>query len=163
MADTELRIKVKVDGRNARSIGEIESTIRKVKKENAEAAKSAQMLREAYDLTEAEVKQVTAALKKANKEGGNFNSFLQGVGQGIGQSAFGVLESAISGSVETVRNLVASTLEIGQAAEQSRVAFTTLLGGAEAAEKTIADLTEFAATTPFEFPQVREAGQQLLA
>lgn len=47
--------------------------------------------------------------------------------------------------------------------EQTRVAFTSMLGSAAQANAMIADLQKFAADTPFEMPGVRDAAQQLLA
>ena len=47
--------------------------------------------------------------------------------------------------------------------EQTRVAFTSMLGSAQLADTMIADLQKFAAETPFEMPGVRDAAQQLLA
>ena len=47
--------------------------------------------------------------------------------------------------------------------QQADVAFTTMLGGAEAARKMLQDLSDFAANTPFELTGVRETAKQLLA
>ena len=47
--------------------------------------------------------------------------------------------------------------------EQTRVAFTSMLGSAAQANGMIADLQKFAADTPFEMPGIRDAAQQLLA
>lgn len=47
--------------------------------------------------------------------------------------------------------------------EQTRVAFTSMLGSADQANTMIANLQKFAAETPFEMPGVRDAAQQLLA
>lgn len=46
--------------------------------------------------------------------------------------------------------------------EQARVAFTRMLGSASAANKFIAKLQNFAATTPFEFKDVQEYSKRLL-
>lgn len=47
--------------------------------------------------------------------------------------------------------------------EQFNVAFKTLTGDAGTAKKLLSDLTKFAATTPFELPQVVEGSKRLLA
>ncbi|MEN6535338.1 MAG: tape measure protein [Bryobacteraceae bacterium] len=47
--------------------------------------------------------------------------------------------------------------------EQTEIAFTTMLGSAEAAKSMLADLKEFAAKTPFEFPELIEAAKRLKA
>ncbi|MCW2872561.1 tape measure protein [Actinacidiphila oryziradicis] len=47
--------------------------------------------------------------------------------------------------------------------EQSKVAFTTMLGSASKAQKMLGDLQKFAANTPFEFTDVTRASQRLMA
>ncbi|MEW6049238.1 MAG: tape measure protein, partial [Bacillota bacterium] len=47
--------------------------------------------------------------------------------------------------------------------EQSRIAFGNLLGSAQAADKLLRDLYEFAARTPFEFPELQDAARRMLA
>jgi tape measure domain-containing protein len=46
--------------------------------------------------------------------------------------------------------------------EQSKVAFTNLLGGADEAQAMLDRLYKIAAKTPFEFPQLRDSTQRLL-
>ena len=47
--------------------------------------------------------------------------------------------------------------------EQAEVAFTTLLGSADAAKQVIGDLSDFAASTPFQFPSLKDAARSLVA
>ncbi len=47
--------------------------------------------------------------------------------------------------------------------EQSKIAFTTLLGSAEKAGTFLTELSDFAARTPFEFTQLQEASKRMLA
>lgn len=47
--------------------------------------------------------------------------------------------------------------------EQASIGFTTLLGSAEKAQSFIADLQKFAAVTPFDFPGLKDAANQMLA
>lgn len=47
--------------------------------------------------------------------------------------------------------------------EQTEIAFTTLLGSADAAKKVIGDVAQFAAETPFEMPQLAGAARSLAA
>jgi tape measure domain-containing protein len=46
--------------------------------------------------------------------------------------------------------------------EQSKVAFTNLLGNADSAQKMLDNLYGIAAKTPFDFPQLRDSTQRLL-
>jgi len=48
-------------------------------------------------------------------------------------------------------------------AEQASIAFTTMIGDAKKAESLLGDLKKFAAETPFQLPEVRDAGRNLLA
>jgi tape measure domain-containing protein len=66
--------------------------------------------------------------------------------------------------------IAAGIYKIGEASlkasaemEQNRVAFTTMLGSAEKANAILRDMTGFAASTPFELPQIVNAGKQMLA
>jgi tape measure domain-containing protein len=47
--------------------------------------------------------------------------------------------------------------------EQTKVAFSTLIGDAGKAEQTLAKLRELGAQTPFEFPELADAGRKLIA
>ncbi|MDD5229919.1 MAG: tape measure protein, partial [Candidatus Marinimicrobia bacterium] len=47
--------------------------------------------------------------------------------------------------------------------EQSKIAFNTMLGSSEKAEKMLKKLYDFAAKTPFEFPEINTAAKSLLA
>lgn len=47
--------------------------------------------------------------------------------------------------------------------EQTKVAFATLIGDAAKAESTLAQLRELGARTPFEFPELADAGRKLIA
>ena len=47
--------------------------------------------------------------------------------------------------------------------EQTQVAFATLIGDAAKAEETLASLRELGARTPFEFPELADAGRKLIA
>ena len=47
--------------------------------------------------------------------------------------------------------------------EQTKVAFSTLIGDAAKAEQTLAKLRKLGAETPFEFPELADAGRKLIA
>lgn len=73
-------------------------------------------------------------------------------------------------AVDLVRQGVQVIKQAGQAAvgaaanyEQLQVAFTTFLGSADKADKLLKELTETAATTPFQQDQIFAAARQLLA
>lgn len=47
--------------------------------------------------------------------------------------------------------------------EQARISFTTMLGSAEKADAFLGKLADFAASTPFEFPELQTASSSLIA
>ena len=47
--------------------------------------------------------------------------------------------------------------------EMARIGFTTMLGSAERAEVFLRDMADFAAKTPFEFPELLDASKRMLA
>jgi len=83
------------------------------------------------------------------------------------RSALAQWGMVLSGIVSAV-NLVQSTLaklkapvDVASQFEQYNVQLEVLLGSADAAQKRIGELTEFAIPTPFEFPEVVRASNQL--
>lgn len=54
-------------------------------------------------------------------------------------------------------------IEAGANFEQTRISFETMLGSAEAAKTTLAELQDFAQRTPFQLPEVQQGAKQLLA
>jgi tape measure domain-containing protein len=56
-----------------------------------------------------------------------------------------------------------SVISAGMAAEQSQVAFSTLLGSGEKAKVFLGELQEFAGETPFEFNDLEDASKRMLA
>jgi len=65
--------------------------------------------------------------------------------------------AVVAGSFGTITSL----MKAGQF-EQTKIAFETMLGSAEETKKTLADLTEFAALTPFEMPEILQAARGLI-
>lgn len=56
-----------------------------------------------------------------------------------------------------------SAITMADNLRRAELAFTTLTGSADRANALLRDLQAFAATTPFEFPQLVEAGKRMLA
>jgi tape measure domain-containing protein len=98
---------------------------------------------------------------------------LAGLGKGGAaalQKGFGVAGLALKASLGAALTGGAAALGIGVKAvnaaadfEQTKVAFTTLIGDAAKAEQTLGKLRELGAQTPFEFPDLAEAGRKLIA
>lgn len=71
--------------------------------------------------------------------------------------------SAIQSAVSSLQQLAGSVISVGAQTEKTAVAFETFLGSAEKAKAVMESVRDFAASTPFELPEVTEAAKQLLA
>lgn len=71
---------------------------------------------------------------------------------------------AVAGTVAAIKTfeLGRGIINIADDAEKADIAFTTMLGSAEKAQKVITDLNTFAAKTPFTLRGIRQNAQQLL-
>lgn len=80
-------------------------------------------------------------------------------------SVFSGLTGVIAGflSVQAARGFVDSVVKIRSEFENLDVAFTTILKSKERADKLMADVISFAATTPFGLTEVAKSTKQLLA
>lgn len=63
----------------------------------------------------------------------------------------------------SVAGMVGFGVKLAADAESAQVAFGVLTGSAEKAKSVLSDIKKLADTTPFEFPEVRSAAQQLMA
>lgn len=91
----------------------------------------------------------------AQSVGGKVGGFFADNFKKAGLASAGLL--AAMGAVGAKMVGVASTFE------QNRVAFETMLGSADKARVLLQQISDFAAKTPFELPQVAEGAKQLLA
>lgn len=66
-------------------------------------------------------------------------------------------------SVQAATNFISQMVRVRGEFQQLEVAFTTMLGSKERADKLLAQVTEFAATTPYGLDEVAKATKQLLA
>ena len=100
-------------------------------------------------------------------------SGLAGLGKGgavaLGKG-FSLAGTALKASIGAAMAGGAAALGVGVKAvnaaadfEQTKVAFTTLIGDAAKAEETLARLRKLGAETPFEFPELADAGRKLIA
>lgn len=89
------------------------------------------------------------------------DAFKQSAGRSMeGMKTLGIVGAAAFAGLTAAAY---SFIKAGAEFEQTQIAFTTMLGSAEKAQKTLADLADFAAKTPFELPQLEQASKQLLA
>lgn len=76
----------------------------------------------------------------------------------IGQAIYG-----IQNIINISEGLAKALLGPAASAEQTQIAFTGLLGSADKATSFLKDLRNFAATTPFEFPELAHDAQMMLS
>lgn len=88
------------------------------------------------------------------------NSALSGVGA-LGGKILGLagIASAVAGALAGVKKAVGGA----SALETTTIAFETLLGSAAKAKTLLADLKKLGSETPFEFPELADAGRKLVA
>lgn len=79
-------------------------------------------------------------------------------GAKLGQTAFG-----IQSLWQSFTGLTKALFSSNESMEQTQVAFTQLLGSSKAAGDYLKQLQAFAASTPFEFPELADDAQQMLA
>jgi tape measure domain-containing protein len=102
-------------------------------------------------------------IRESSKEATKLDGVFQGVLQGIGQQLAGLGFEAIARLGEALADQARQFLEAGVQAEQLKVSLEVLTGSAEAGQEALNNLVQFASTTPFELPEVQNAGRSLLA
>jgi tape measure domain-containing protein len=98
-------------------------------------------------------KQLGAGASSVNKLGGSFAGLATKLGAALGALSFGMaaftgFKKAISGAADM---------------ESTEIAFTNLIGNAAKAKETLQGLFAFAASTPFEMPEVQASAVKLMA
>ena len=67
------------------------------------------------------------------------------------------------GAAGAIAGGVMKPLDLAGDMEQTRIAFETMLGSAQKARSFIRDMEKFAATTPFDFPELQESAKLMMA
>lgn len=95
----------------------------------------------------------------------NATSTIKGVGKSFDDLSGNVQKVALAGAAIGGMTILLAKgfLEQAGAMEQNQVAFEVMLGSAEKANTLLKEMTEFAARTPFNLPEIINAGKQLLA
>lgn len=139
-----------------------------------EASRDAQRFRRDIREIGDEADRTDRRLGGLSRSFGAFNTHARSFASGVGGRVVGAF-SAIGSAAARVAGigLAAVTAAVGllgrefvQTAanmEQAEIGFETLLGSAQAAADFIGELQQFAAETPFEFPQLQDAAQRFLA
>lgn len=117
----------------------------------------------ATDKSSGPIKKVDGAIaglgKTARTASGGLSAMTVALGTVIGNLATG----AISSMFNLGASVVSTGIDFNNLKQQADIAFTTMLGSGEKAKVFLDDLQQFAAATPFEFPELLQASQRLLA
>lgn len=107
----------------------------------------------------ADLKNLEAGDRKARAKVSGFAKYAkQAATVGIGLIGADVFLSA----AQNISGLIQRSAQLALQNEQTRISFETMLGGAEAATKTLGELRKFAEETPLGEAQIFGAGQALL-
>lgn len=107
------------------------------------------------------------AVDAGHRAGTSFSHAMAGrIGAASAAIGGAVRTALLTGAAAAIAGLGAITgfgLKSAAQLEQTQIGFEALLGSAEAAQTTLEDLQRFAATTPFEFQGIADAGRRILA
>lgn len=106
-------------------------------------------------------KRLKKGLRSSTKQ---VTSWTASIGKIATGTALGNLAGgAISSTIGTIRTNLESAFNFAVRDEQLETAFGTLLGGAAKAKAVLADLRQFGASTPFEFPGIADSAKKLIS
>ena len=110
------------------------------------------------------VDEASKPLDETAKKAKSTADAMKGLSASIGSVAAGMgLQLGLTSIVGAMKSAIVSSFELADALEQSKIAFTTMLGSGEAAGKMLTDLKAFADKTPFEFQDIQAAAKRLMA
>src|SRR3954447_9614747 len=114
----------------------------------------------------AEISGFTSAMRdvvsQANDAAEQVADKLESIGD-VGQRLAALGGSLTAAITLPLEEIARRSIDVAGQFEQTSIAFTTLLGGAQASKEMLASLYTFAATTPFELPQVLQGARQIMA
>jgi tape measure domain-containing protein len=104
---------------------------------------------------------IFGTLDLTDRATGKFNNFIGQLDKASGKIAgMGTILSGFSAGMAAVG---LGALKAAGEFQQTGIAFTTMLGSAERAKAFLDEMQDFAAATPFEFPDLVDASRRLLA
>lgn len=105
---------------------------------------------------------MSSAQGVARSGSSKIGSIITGVFTGVGQQITSIMIGAVTSSIGALSSLTSKMIEVGSNAENLQIAFRAIIGDVGKADKLLADMRQFSASTPFTGTQVQEAGQRLL-
>ena len=145
------------------AIARMEKAFERLSGSSRDLNKSTQLLNREFDKAAKGVAGVSKATdemsQSAEKASNNLTTMRVALGNIIADAVVGGVKSLAN----QIQQLGANVIRTGAQAEKTAVAFETFLGSAKEAKKVMKEVRDFAATTPFELPEVTNAAKQLLA
>lgn len=126
---------------------------RNIEAANIRAATSYERARLAAQRLEAQQNKIAVSASRLSRAS---SSFMGGVAGGL-TALFGV------SAINSIQQAGAAILEYANKLETTKIAFTTMLGSAEAATAHLKELQAFAVKTPFQFGELIDASQRMQA
>jgi tape measure domain-containing protein len=112
----------------------------------------------------AELQQSAAGLQRASDSAEHTAGVFARLGEIIKSSVvFTAVYEGINMVTDAFREAIAAGFEFDSNLQQNQIAFSQMLGSAEQAQQMLQQLTQFAASTPFELTQVEGLAKQLLS
>lgn len=153
-----IQTKGAIDGVNS-ELSESVGIINQLKAKENELTKARDAANNTADIKKfnAELRRTQGEIAKLTQSGGAFSNAFK--------NAFAQISIAAGAFVgfEAIKSGIGSVIQFATEAETTAVSFEVLLGSAEKAQSVLKSLTDFAATTPFELPEVQDAARKLLA
>lgn len=109
---------------------------------------------------------ITTAASSAASSVGDLNNEVTSATSSItnfASSAASAGAALTAGLTLPIVGLIAEALRMAGAFEQAQIGFSTMMGSGTQAQQFLNELKNFAATTPFEFPDLQRAAQKLMA
>lgn len=102
--------------------------------------------------------------RAAEQSGNRSSSAFQRVAEVATGVFVGTLATQVVGRVTSALSTIPDiVINLNASLEQARISFTTMLGSAQQADTFLRQLADFAAETPFEFPELVDASKRLFA
>lgn len=93
----------------------------------------------------------------------SLSSFMGGLGGALQVATGNLLAAGVSKVAELAHGVVEAGFSFDDLKQRASIAFETMLGSADKARSMVERLRDFAASTPFEFPDLITGAQRLLA
>lgn len=105
---------------------------------------------------------IRAVITAEDKASGALKGFSRSV-EDMGAKALNVAKKASVALGAAATAAIGFSVKSAASFEQTRIGIESMLGSADKARKLLSDISDFAAKTPFEFPELAQATRQLVA